>query len=71
MQAEHSLPHVHAIYGDDVAEISIAEGKILDGWLPSKALSMVREWIELHRDELQEIWDTQEFKPIDPLIFLS
>lgn len=35
--------------------------------LPSKALAMVREWIGLHRDDLQEIWNTQEFKKIPPL----
>ena len=41
-QAEHSPPHIHAIYGDDTAEITIQDGKILKGHLPPKALSMVR-----------------------------
>ena len=45
IQAEHNPPHIHAIYGDDTAEITIQEGKILEGHLPPKALSMVREWI--------------------------
>ena len=31
IQAEHNPPHIHAIYGDDVAEIAIQDGKILDG----------------------------------------
>ena len=51
-QAEHNPPHIHAIYGDDTAEITIQDGKILEGHLPPKALSMVREWIDLHKTDL-------------------
>ena len=42
-------------------------GEVLEGYLPPKALAMVREWIALHKDTLQEIWETQEFKKIPPL----
>lgn len=28
---------------------------------------MVREWLQLHKDTLQVIWDTQEFQKIPPL----
>ncbi|MCR5391818.1 MAG: hypothetical protein K6E65_00775 [Olsenella sp.] len=28
---------------------------------------MVREWIGMHRSELLEMWETQEFKKLDPL----
>ena len=42
-------------------------GEVLEGHLPAKALSMVREWISLHKDTLMEIWKTQEFKKIPPL----
>ena len=42
IQAEHNPPHIHAIYGDDVAEIAIQDSRILDGHLQPKALSMVR-----------------------------
>ena len=41
-------------------------GVVLEGYLPPKALAMVREWIALHKDTLQEIWETQEFKKIPP-----
>ena len=67
IQAEHNPPHIHAIYGDDVAEISIQDGKILDGHLPPKALAMVREWIEINREDLMNIWISQEFHSIEPL----
>ena len=67
IQAEHNPPHIHAIYGDDVAEVAIRTGDVLDGHLPPKALSMVREWIELHKEDLLAIWDNQEFRSLDPL----
>ena len=67
IQAEHNPPHIHAIYGDDVAEIAIKNGEILDGHLPPKALSMVREWIELNKEDLLSIWKTQEFRSLKPL----
>ena len=42
-------------------------GEVLEGYLPTKALNMVREWIELNRDDIQKIWETQEFKKLPPL----
>ena len=66
-QAEHNPPHIHALYGDDVAAIDIQTGKILEGNLPPKALSMVCEWINVHKSELLHIWETQEFKALPPL----
>lgn len=56
--SEHNPPHVHAVYGDDVAEIDIQSGSILDGFLPKKAQDLVLEWISINRDELIKIWDT-------------
>ena len=66
-QAEHNPPHIHALYGDDMAAIDIQTGKILEGNLPPKALSMVCEWINVHKSELLHIWETQEFKALPPL----
>lgn len=67
LQKEHNPPHIHAIYGDDVAAITISDGKILEGSLPGKALEMVREWITNNREDLFAMWDTQEFKQLSPL----
>lgn len=67
LQKEHNPPHIHAIYGEEVAAISIVDGTLLDGNLPKKALEMVREWIALHRLELLSIWETQSFQPLPPL----
>lgn len=67
IQAEHNPPHIHAIYGDDTAAITIRDGEILDGHLPPKALSMVREWTALNEADLISIWETQEFRALKPL----
>jgi hypothetical protein len=39
---EHNPPHIHALYGEDVAAVDIQTGEVLDGHLPPKALDMVR-----------------------------
>ncbi len=67
LQREHNPPHIHAIYGENVAAVTISDGKVLEGDLPAKALEMVREWLSEHRDELLSIWETQEFREIPPL----
>lgn len=67
IQAEHNPPHVHAVYGENTAEITINDGVILEGYLPPKALAMVREWIELNKKDLLNIWKTQEFRNLKPL----
>ncbi len=66
-QAEHNPPHIHALYGEDMAEIIIENGEVLEGYLPPKALNMVREWISMHRKELQTMWETQEYIKLPPL----
>lgn len=66
-QAEHNPPHIHALYGDDVAAVDIKTGNILEGDLPPKALSLVLEWMNAHKSELLQIWETQEFKALPPL----
>jgi hypothetical protein len=66
-QSEHNPPHIHALYGEDVAAIDIKSGTVLEGHLPQKALEMVREWVIIHQDELLRIWETQEFMMLSPL----
>ncbi len=66
-QAEHNPPHIHALYGDDMAAVDIKTGEVLEGYLPPKALSMVREWIEINKEDLIYMWETQEFKTLSPL----
>lgn len=67
LQKEHNPPHIHAIYDDDVAAITISDGKVIEGALPNKALEMVKEWVSLNKEELLTMWETQEFKQLSPL----
>ena len=41
--------------------------EVLEGDLPPKALSLVREWAEIYKDDLLKIWNTQIFTPLPPL----
>lgn len=67
---EHPPIHFHAVYGEHEALITL-DGQLYAGSLPSRALSMVREWLAMHRDELAENWAlAQARRPlnlIDPL----
>lgn len=67
MGSEHQPPHFHAIYGENVGEYDIKSLELIDGYLPNKAQSLVLEWAGLHQKELLEIWNTQQFKKLEPL----
>ena len=66
-QVEHNPPHIHAIYSEYMGVIDIQTGKLLEGDLPIRALKLVQEWLNVHKDEILKIWNTQEFKRIPPL----
>ena len=53
---DHNPPHFHAKYGEFEVLLSL-DGKILDGKLPNRALSLTLEWLALHRSELAENWE--------------
>lgn len=64
---EHNPPHIHARYGGNIAMFCISNGEILRGSLPKNATRMVREFIELHKDELLDMWKTKQFVTIPGL----
>lgn len=51
---EHPPMHFHAVYGEHEALITL-DGKIYAGMLPARALSLVREWLALHRVNWRKI----------------
>lgn len=67
---EHRPPHFHAKYGDDEITVEIENGKI-NGSMLKRALNLVQEWRELHKEELMLEWEMVEQKralfPIKPL----
>jgi len=48
---EHNPPHFHAKYGEYKIIVYIESG-VIEGKFPKRALKMVMEWYELHKDEL-------------------
>lgn len=68
---DHEPAHFHALYGEYEAQLVIATLEILSGELPLRALRLVREWAELHRDELEANWEKarahEPLATIDPL----
>lgn len=66
-QSEHNPPHFHVIYGEYIGAIDIYTLQMLEGDLPAKALSLVREWAKKYQKELLTIWETQKFVKLPPL----
>ena len=67
---EHNPPHVHVKYADFNAIVTIEDG-IVTGSLPRRALNLVYDWLDLHKDELMENWrrleNCESFLKIEPL----
>lgn len=53
---EHTPPHFHALYGEFEALIDIRTLEVIRGYLPRRALSLVKEWATIHENELMEDW---------------
>lgn len=69
---DHLPPHFHARYAEFRAQIEIDTGEVLEGELPSRALRLIKEWCEIHEEELKYNWiESQQDNPIinkiDPL----
>lgn len=65
--ADHAPAHFHAWYGDYKVIISIQDG-VVKGEMPGRALKMIMEWMELHRDELMDNWQkAQNGMPLDKI----
>jgi len=67
---DHAPPHFHAIYGGYELTVDIETG-VIHGDFPKSAARLVFEWLDLHKEELQEDWRLAEanrpLKKIAPL----
>jgi hypothetical protein len=67
---DHAPPHFHGKYGDEEVVIEIETGAVT-GTMSRRALALVQEWRELHKQELLENWKLAEqkhsLKRIEPL----
>jgi hypothetical protein len=57
---EHRPPHFHVRYGQYQAVITIDDLAITHGRLPRRALGLVVEWANKHRQELLRNWEAIE-----------
>lgn len=69
-EAHHHVPHFHAEYAGADASIGL-DGTVLAGSLSARQLRLVREWAEVHRDELLANWErarrNEALERIEPL----
>lgn len=67
---EHNPPHFHAKYGDYEVIVEIESGAV-SGEMTKRALALLQEWRQLHKEELLKEWRLAEQKkalfPIQPL----
>jgi hypothetical protein len=68
---QHHTPHIHAKYQEYEAVISIADGEVLEGQLPTAKMRLLLAWVEIHKDELMADWQLavagQQPYKIEPL----
>lgn len=68
---DHNPPHFHARHAGLVALFDIQTLELIRGDLSERAITMILEWAQKHREELLEDWTLcqtmQSPKPIEPL----
>ncbi|MBN2857840.1 MAG: DUF4160 domain-containing protein [Candidatus Delongbacteria bacterium] len=57
---EHGIPHFHAIYNEFNGVFSISDLIMIEGDLPLKAQSLVKEWAQKYKNELDVMWKTKD-----------
>jgi len=70
---DHNPPHFHVRYEEYRATIDIQTGDVM-GRMPRRALRLVFEWLDLHKDELMANWKMVSytfFKFIAIFIFIG
>ncbi|MEQ9467058.1 MAG: DUF4160 domain-containing protein [Ekhidna sp.] len=64
---EHNPPHFHIEYQDYEAVMNIETGEVI-GNISRRALNLVYDWLDQHRDELLENWKRiEERKPLNKI----
>ncbi len=64
---DHNPPHFHARYGDQEVIVEI-HGGLVTGSMSARALQMVFEWAQAHREELLANWTrAKERRPLQPI----
>ena len=64
---EHNPPHFHAVYGEHNGIFEISTIEMLEGDLPIKAQSLVKEWASLYIEDILNMWNSKTLKKLPPL----
>jgi hypothetical protein len=64
---EHGIPHFYALYAEYNGLFEIDSLEMIVGDLPNRTQRMVKEWAELYKNDLLEMWKTQEYKKLPGL----
>ena len=65
---EHNPPHFHAMYGEFVGMFDIQTLEMLEGDMPFKAQALIKEWAELNKTDIMNMWETKVLKKLPPLV---
>ena len=64
---EHGVPHFHALYGEYNGVFEIEKLEMIEGDLPKRAQKMIKEWANLYKSDLLEIWEKENYKSLPGL----
>ncbi len=53
---DHNPPHFHAEYGEYKCIVNLND-EIISGTMPKRALNLIFEWLEIHKEELLNNWE--------------
>ena len=56
---QHNKPHFHASYSGSTAVFDL-DGNLIVGKLPAKQTKYVVAWADIHKDELEALWDVMQ-----------
>ena len=60
---DHNPPHFHAEYGEYRIIVDIND-EVINGFMPKRALKLIFEWLDLHKEELLANWERCQNKDI-------
>lgn len=67
--ADHQPPHIHVAYQGYEALVGLDDGRVLNGWLPNRAVAIVHQWCGDHRRELHANWaKAQALQPLERIV---
>lgn len=68
---DHAAPHFHAKYNGEEVLLLIDSWEIYSGAIPKRAMKLVIEWADLHREEIMKDWEDatngKQLTKIEPL----